>query len=116
MHLLGYLHFFTYIFLKGIVITHLFSFSFVFSDLRASKAEVTLPVGFYSLWSWLFEEVISWRSVTKGGECEGPAGRVVPTHTSAGSTELNFSKYLHFSSCSPVLILPYGSHPYNQDL
>lgn len=115
LHLLGYLHLF---FSFEILITHPFSFSIIFPGLGSSRAEMTLPFGFYSLWSWLFEEFTVLRGLSQNKlTSESQLGELSVIHTSAGSAELNFTINIFiFSSSSPVLILPYGSCPYNQNL
>lgn len=79
---------------------------------------MTLPFGFYSLWSWLFEEFTVLRGLSQNKlTSESQLGELSAIHTSAGSAELNFTINIFiFSSSSPVLILPYGSCPYNQNL
>lgn len=123
---LGYSHLFCtfwgtctlFFLLKGILITHPFSFSIIFPGLGSSRAEMTLPFGFYSLWSWLFEEFTVLRGLSQNKlTSESQLGELSAIHTSAGSAELNFTINIFiFSSSSPVLILPYGSCPYNQNL
>lgn len=83
--------------LKGILITHPFSFGSIFPALGSGRAEMTLSVGLYSLWSWLVKEVTVLRGLSQSERTlEIPLGELFSTHTSAGRAERNFTKYLRF--------------------